>query len=69
MIGTGDSHRQMGVVWTMTALVFVFIVLRAYTRIVFIAAYGIDDHFYLVGFVSIHRGAPTSPLSSPSCSR
>ncbi|KAK3376498.1 hypothetical protein B0T24DRAFT_221134 [Lasiosphaeria ovina] len=47
----GDAPWALGVMWFLTALVFVFLLLRLYTRIVCLAAYGLDDHVYLVAFV------------------
>jgi hypothetical protein len=41
------------VLWSLTALVLVFLVFRAYTRIICVASYGADDHFYAVTCVSI----------------
>lgn len=51
----------VGVMWFMTALVFFFLCLRLYTRLVCLASYGIDDHIYAVAFVS-----SSSPFLPPT---
>ncbi|KAF7534199.1 hypothetical protein G7054_g6406 [Neopestalotiopsis clavispora] len=43
---SNESAYMTSVLWGLTAVVLVFLVLRAYTRIVCVASYGIDDHFY-----------------------
>lgn len=48
----GSAPAALGVMWFMTALVFFFLCLRLYTRLVCLASYGIDDHIYAVAFVS-----------------
>ncbi|KAK4184627.1 hypothetical protein QBC35DRAFT_46590 [Podospora australis] len=47
----GDAGWALGVMWFMCALVFMFLLLRLYTRIVCLASYGLDDHIYIVAFV------------------
>ncbi|KAK3389998.1 hypothetical protein B0H63DRAFT_106289 [Podospora didyma] len=47
----GDGPMALGVMWTLTTIVFIFMCLRLYTRIVCLSAYGIDDHIYIVAFV------------------
>ena len=47
----GEAHWAMGVMWLMVGLVFLFLVLRAYTRIAGLASFGIDDYVYMVAFV------------------
>lgn len=47
----GDGPWALGVMWVMVALVFLFMMLRLYTRLVFLASYGLDDHIYVVAFV------------------
>ncbi|KAI1842960.1 hypothetical protein JX266_010813 [Neoarthrinium moseri] len=42
----GDGIYMIGVLWGLATVVLVFLALRAYTRLVCVAAYGIDDHFY-----------------------
>lgn len=48
----GEAVWALAVMWSLTGLVFAFLVLRLYTRVVFLAAYGVDDHIYVVAFVS-----------------
>ncbi len=47
----GDAPWAIGVMWVMAALVFFFLCLRLYTRIVCLASYGVDDHAYIVAFI------------------
>ncbi|KAM0275918.1 hypothetical protein ACHAQH_007260 [Verticillium albo-atrum] len=47
----GDGPLCIAVLWSLTFVVFVFLVLRVYTRIFCVAAYGTDDHFYAVSWV------------------
>jgi hypothetical protein len=47
----GDAPWALGVMWLLAGLVFFFLLLRLYTRIVCLASYGLDDHVYLVAFV------------------
>ncbi|GKT53033.1 hypothetical protein ColTof3_00372 [Colletotrichum tofieldiae] len=47
----GDAPMALGVLWGLTALTLCFVLLRLYTRIFILQAYGIDDHFYNVSFV------------------
>lgn len=47
----GDAPWALGVMWLLAGLVFFFLLLRLYTRIVCLASYGIDDHVYIVAFV------------------
>ncbi|KAI1504699.1 hypothetical protein F5X99DRAFT_432488 [Biscogniauxia marginata] len=49
----GDGPYCVAVLWSLTALVFIFLVPRAYARIFQLATYGIDDHFYALSFVLI----------------
>ncbi|KAI5922871.1 hypothetical protein F4810DRAFT_711182 [Camillea tinctor] len=46
----GEGPYCVAVLWSLAALVFVFLVVRAYTRIFCLATYGIDDHFYALSF-------------------
>ena len=39
----------------MVGLVFVLVILRVYTRVVCLSAYGIDDWIYVAAFVSPNR--------------
>lgn len=47
----GDGPWALGVMWMLTAIVFFFMCLRLYTRIVCLASYGLDDHAYIVAFI------------------
>lgn len=47
----GDGPWALGVMWLLASLVFFFLLLRLYTRVVCLASYGVDDHVYLVAFV------------------
>ncbi|KAK8116547.1 uncharacterized protein PG998_004828 [Apiospora kogelbergensis] len=49
----GDGPYLVAVLWSLTALILFFLFLRLYTRIVCVAAYGIDDHFYVFTCVLI----------------
>ncbi|WQF76438.1 hypothetical protein CDEST_01452 [Colletotrichum destructivum] len=52
MIGPGgDAPMALGVLWGLTGLTLCFVLLRLYTRLVILQAYGIDDHFYNFAFV------------------
>lgn len=48
----GEAPMVLGVLWTLTAVTFVFVLLRVYTRLKVLDAYGIDDHFFNIAFVS-----------------
>ncbi|KAK4120104.1 hypothetical protein N657DRAFT_580427 [Parathielavia appendiculata] len=47
----GDAPWALGVMWLLAGLVFFFLLLRLYTRIVCLASYGLDDHVYIVAFI------------------
>ena len=47
----GDAPWALGVMWFLAGVVFFFLILRLYTRIVCLASYGIDDHVYIVAFI------------------
>ncbi|KAK6836991.1 hypothetical protein PG987_007486 [Apiospora arundinis] len=49
----GDGPYLVAVLWSLTGLILFFLFLRLYTRIVCVAAYGIDDHFYVFTCVLI----------------
>ncbi|KAH9908570.1 hypothetical protein F4778DRAFT_776860 [Xylariomycetidae sp. FL2044] len=46
----GEASWAMPLAWFLVTLVFLFLLLRLYTRIVCIASYGIDDHVYILAF-------------------
>lgn len=41
----------MGVGWSFVVLVFIFLILRIYTRIHYISVYGLDDYAYIASCV------------------
>ncbi|KAF4457691.1 hypothetical protein F53441_421 [Fusarium austroafricanum] len=47
----GDGPWAIAVMWVLTAVVFVFVLLRVYTRVVVVESFGIDDHVYNLAFV------------------
>ncbi|KAK4156596.1 hypothetical protein C8A00DRAFT_40981 [Chaetomidium leptoderma] len=47
----GEAPWALAVMWLLTAIVFFFLLLRLYTRIVCVASYGLDDHVYLLAFI------------------
>lgn len=44
----GEGPYCITVLWTLTGIVLVFLLLRIYTRVVCLAAYGLDDTLYVV---------------------
>lgn len=48
----------LGVLWSLAILTFVFVLLRLYTRLRIVEAYGIDDHFFNSAFVPSHLPRP-----------
>lgn len=44
---------MLGLLWGFTSVAFVFVVLRLYTRIKVVQAYGLDDHFFNASFLSL----------------
>ena len=46
----GRAPGAMAAMWTFVGLVFIFMVMRIYTRVVCVASYGIDDHVYNLAF-------------------
>lgn len=49
----GKGPWAIAVMWSLTAVTLVFVVLRIYTRVVIVSSYGIDDHVYVLAFVSL----------------
>ncbi|KAK4171451.1 hypothetical protein QBC36DRAFT_366486 [Triangularia setosa] len=47
----GDGPWAVSVMWIVTALTFVFVLLRIYTRTYVVESYGLDDHVYNLAFV------------------
>lgn len=52
MAAGGDGPWAMAVLWSLTGVVFVFLLLRIYTRLYCISSYGVDDYLYAISFVS-----------------
>lgn len=48
----GNAFWVLGVLWSLGALTLVFVLLRLYTRLKVVRAYGLDDHFFNASFVS-----------------
>lgn len=46
-----SAAATLVVLWTLTAVTFIFVVLRLYTRLSVVHAYGLDDHFFSAAFV------------------
>ena len=44
----------LGVLWGLTAMALCFVILRLWTRLGVLSAYGMDDHFFNFSFVSVH---------------
>lgn len=53
----GEGPTAVIAMWVLTAVTFVFVALRTYTRIYVVQSSGIDDHVYNLAFVS----APPRP--------
>ncbi|KAF5543084.1 integral membrane protein pth11 [Fusarium napiforme] len=47
----GEGPWVIGAMWSLTAVAFVFVVLRAYTRIFVVKSFGIDDHVYNLAWI------------------
>lgn len=47
-----NASTALAIMWMMAGVVFVLVILRVYTRVVYLAAYGIDDWIYVAAFVS-----------------
>ena len=48
----GEGPYCISVLWGLTALLFVVLIIRIYTRVVCVASYGIDDTFFVITIVS-----------------
>lgn len=46
------ASTALAIMWMMAGLVFILVILRVYTRVVCMAAYGTDDWIYVAAFVS-----------------
>ncbi|KAK8079299.1 hypothetical protein PG994_003106 [Apiospora phragmitis] len=51
MAADDQGPRLMAVLWALTAIVFLFLLMRIYTRVICVASYGVDDHFFLIAFL------------------
>lgn len=59
----------LGIVWGLTAVTFIFVVLRLYTRIKVLHAYGPDDRLFNAAFVRIsHLRWPVLGTEQQTCS-
>jgi hypothetical protein len=47
----GDGVWAVALMWVLTAIAFVFTLLRIYTRVIVVKSYGMDDHVYVLAFV------------------
>ncbi|KAG4269115.1 hypothetical protein FPRO04_12238 [Fusarium proliferatum] len=47
----GDGPWAIGVMWALTVVVFIFVVLRVYTRVFVVQSFGVDDHVFNLAFV------------------
>ncbi|KAI0009687.1 hypothetical protein F4779DRAFT_357028 [Xylariaceae sp. FL0662B] len=47
----GDGPAAVGAMWAMTAISLIFVVLRAYTRLIVVKGHGVDDYVYYFAFV------------------
>ena len=51
----GEGPMAMTFVWIMLGILSLFLLLRLYTRIVLLAALGMDDYLYISAFVCSRR--------------
>ncbi|KIL86085.1 hypothetical protein FAVG1_10479 [Fusarium avenaceum] len=49
----GDGPWVVTVMWSLTAIGFVFVALRIYTRVTVVRSFGVDDHVYNLAFVCL----------------
>lgn len=49
----GSAPSAITTMWVLTALTLVFVILRIYTRVWVVRAYGVDDHVYNLSFVRL----------------
>ena len=47
----GEAPSALAAMYSLTAVVLVFTILRVYTRLVVVKSYGMDDHIYVLAFV------------------
>ncbi|KAL0932072.1 uncharacterized protein CTRU02_213025 [Colletotrichum truncatum] len=54
MIGPGgEAPMVLGVLWGLTGMTLCFVILRLWTRLGVLQAYGMDDHFFNFAFVGV----------------
>ncbi|KAL3601020.1 hypothetical protein FPOAC2_05273 [Fusarium poae] len=46
----GDGHWVLASMWSLMVVSFIFVVLRAYTRVYIVKSFGVDDHMYNLAF-------------------
>ncbi|KAK8045876.1 hypothetical protein PG996_013940 [Apiospora saccharicola] len=51
MAADDQGPRLMAVLWALTGIVFIFLLMRIYTRVICVASYGADDHFFMIAFL------------------
>lgn len=51
MASGGDGPWAVAVMWSLAGVVFVFVLLRIYTRAIVVTSFGVDDHVYNLAFV------------------
>ncbi|KAF4332014.1 integral membrane protein pth11 [Fusarium beomiforme] len=49
----GEGPWVIGAMWALTVVTFIFVILRAYTRIFVVKSFGIDDHVYNLAFICL----------------
>lgn len=60
----GDGTKAVPAMWVLTAVAFVFVILRTYTRLVVVRGYGIDDYVYTFAFFLLFLYALFMTLSA-----
>ncbi|KAK3391828.1 hypothetical protein B0T20DRAFT_361436 [Sordaria brevicollis] len=53
MVISENASTALAIMWMMVGVVFVLVVLRVYTRVVFLASYGIDDWIYVAASICL----------------
>lgn len=49
----GKGVKAISVMWAMTGVSFILVPLRLYTRIFIVKALGVDDHVFVLAWVSV----------------
>ncbi|KAK3940295.1 hypothetical protein QBC46DRAFT_127916 [Diplogelasinospora grovesii] len=60
----GEGPWAITTMWAVTVLTLVCVLLRAYTRIVVVQSYGIDDHVYTLAFILLVCYTATTTVSA-----